>query len=96
MLTLMFKVWGHMIYGINHMFQGLSVGMEGGIKRYLVTRLDYGSGFNESLMDSSLVHLMLNEKHDNLPLGLANDSCEMHCHLGFRRFWLCAEVWPWR
>ena len=67
-------------------FQGLSIGMEGGIKRYLVTRLDYGSGFNESLMDSILVHLMLIEKRDNLPLGLAHDGCVMCCHLGFFHF----------
>ena len=50
MLTLMFKVWGDMVYGINHTFQGLSIGMEGGIKRYLVIRFDYGSGFDKSLI----------------------------------------------
>ena len=53
----------------------------GGIKRYLVTRLEYGSGFDESLMDSSLVHLMLVEKCDSVPLGLAHDGCTMYCHL---------------
>ena len=57
--------------------------MEGGIKRYLVTRLDYGGGFDKSLMDSILVHLMLIEKHDSLPLGLAHDGCALYCHLGF-------------
>ena len=60
--------------------------MQGGIKRYLVTRLDYGSGFDKSLMDSILVHLMLVEKCDNLPLGLAHDGCALYCHLGFLHF----------
>ena len=51
----------------------------GGIKRYLVTRLDYGSGFEDSLMDSSLVDLMLVEKPDSLPLGLAHDGWVLYC-----------------
>ena len=67
-------------------FQGLSIGMEGGIKRYLVTRLDYGSGFHKSLMDSNLVHLILVEKCESLPLGLAHDGCALYCHLGFLCF----------
>ena len=75
-----------MIYGINHTFQGLSVGMEGGNNRYLATRHDYGSGFDKMLMDSILVHLMLVKKHDILPLGLAHDGCTLHYHLGFCRF----------
>ena len=61
-----------MIYGINHTFHGFSVGMEGGVNRYLVTKLDYGSGFDVSLMDSSLVQLMLLGKRDNLPLRLGS------------------------
>ena len=64
------SIWGDMIYGINHTFQGLSVGMEGGMKRYFVTSCDYGCGFVDSLMDSSLVHLMLIEKNDSLPIRL--------------------------
>ena len=60
--------------------------MEGGIKRYLVTRLDYGSGFDKSLMDSILVHLMLVEKCDSLHLVLAHDGCALYCHLGFNNF----------
>ena len=63
MLKLMFNVWGDMIYGINLTFQSLSIGMEGGNNQYLVTKLDYGSGFDVSLMDSSLVHLMVLVKH---------------------------------
>ena len=51
----MFKVWGDMLYGINHTLQGLSVGMKGGDNRYFVTSHDYGSGFVETLMDTSLV-----------------------------------------
>ena len=60
--------------------------MEGGIKRYLVARIDYVNGFDKSLMDSSLVHLMLVEKHDSLPLDLAHDGCTFYCHLGFLHF----------
>ena len=68
------------------LFQGLSVGVEGGINRYLVTRLDYGSGFDNSLMDSILVHSMLLERHDGLPFGLAHDGYALYCHLWFIRF----------
>ena len=50
MLMFDIRVWGDMIYGINHTFHALSVGMEGGIKRYLVIRFDYGSGFDKSLI----------------------------------------------
>ena len=60
--------------------------MEGGIKQFLVTRIDYGSGFDKSLMDSILMHLMLFVNRDSLPLGLAHDSCAMYYHLGFHRF----------
>ena len=60
--------------------------MQGGIKRYLVTRLDYGSGFDDSLTDSSLLHSKLIEKCDSLPLCLAHDGCALYCHLGFIRF----------
>ena len=67
-------------------FMGLSVGMEGGIKRYLVTRLYYGSGFDKLLMDSSPVHLMLFVKCENLPSGLAHNSFALYCHLWFIRF----------
>ena len=67
-------------------FQGLSVGVEGGINQYLATRLDYGSGFYDSLIDSILVHSMLVEKCDILPLGLAHDGCALCCHLQFIRF----------
>ena len=96
MLTLMFKVWGDMIYGINHAFQGLSVGMEGGIKRYLVKRIDYGSGFDKSLMESILVHLMLIEKCDSLPLRLGSQWMFIALSFGVSSFWLYAEGWPWR
>ena len=65
------------------LFQGLSIGMEGGINRHLVTRIDYGSGFDKSLMESSLVHLILFINHDSLPLGLAHDSCALYCHFRF-------------
>ena len=44
------------------------------------------SGFDKSLMDSNLVHLMLVEKCDSLPLGLTHDGCALYCHLGFNRF----------
>ena len=85
MLTLMLEFGIDMIYGRNHTFQGLSVHMEGGIKRYLVTRLDYGSGFDKLLMDSNSVHLILFVKHDILPLGLAHNSFALYCHLWFIR-----------
>ena len=68
----MFKVWGDIVYGINHMFHGLSDGMKGGENRYFVTSHDYGSGFVETLMDSNLVHLMLMGKRDILPLRLGS------------------------
>ena len=71
---------------MNHILEGLSDGMKGGDIRYIVTSRDYGSGFVETLMDSSLVHLMLFMNHDSFPLGLAHDSCAMYCHLGFRCF----------
>ena len=67
-------------------FQGLSIGMEGSIKQYLVTRLDYGSGFDKLLMDSIPVHLMLFVKHDSFPLGLAHNSFALYCHLWFIHF----------
>ena len=78
---LLFIVWGNIIYGMNHILQGLSDGMKGGYILYIVTNCDYGSGFVETLMDSSLVHLMLVEKCDSVPLGLAHDGCTMYCHL---------------
>ena len=56
------------------------------MKRYLVKRLDYESGFDKSLMDSSLVHLMLIKKCDKLLLGLVHDGCALYCHLEFLRF----------
>ena len=92
----MFKVWGDMIYGINHTFQGLIIGMEGGNNRYLATRHDYGSGLDKMLMDSSLVHLMLVEKHDILPLRLGSRWMCIALSFGVSLFWVCAEVWPWR
>ena len=67
------------------MFQGLSDGMKGGDIRYIVTSHDYGCGFVEMLMDSSLVHLMLFVNHDSVPLGLAHDSYAMYLSFeGFR------------
>ena len=72
MLTLMFKVWGDIIYGMNHILQGLSDGMKGAMKRYLLSIRDYGSGFVEMLMDSILVRLMLVGKRDNIPLSLGS------------------------
>ena len=71
-LTLRFKVWGDIIYGMNHILQGLSDGMKGGMKRYLVEINDYGKRFVETIMDSSLVHLMLVGKCDILPLRLGS------------------------
>ena len=68
------------------LFEGLSVGVEGGINQYLATRLDYESEFDDTLMDFILVHLMLIEKCDSLPLGLAHDGCTLYCHLGFLHF----------
>ena len=70
--------------------------MEGGIKWYHVTRLDYESGFDDSLMDSILVYLMLIEKRDILPLGMAHDSCTLYLSFGVSLFCLCVEGWPWR
>ena len=92
----MFKVWGDIIYGMNHILQGLSDGMKGGMKRYLVANRDYGGGFVEMLMDSILVHLMLVGKCDNLPLRLG--SRWMSNVFGFWGFVvsLHVEIWPWR
>ena len=45
-------------YGMNHTIQGLSKGMEGGIKNYHGASRDYGNGFMGMLMGSNLVHLM--------------------------------------
>ena len=70
--------------------------MEGGDNRYLMTKLDYGSGFDVSLMDSSLVHLMLVEKCDSLPLRLGSRWMCIAFSFGVSSFWLYAEVWPWR
>ena len=56
--------------------------MKGGDSRYIVTSRDYGSGFAETVMDSSLVHLMLVEKCDNLPL-----------RIGSR--WMCIAFYIW-
>ena len=93
---LLFKVWGNIIYGMNHILQGLSDGMKGGDIRYIVTNCDYGSGFVETLMDSSLVYLMIFMNHDSLPLGLAHDSCVMYFSFEGFVVWLYAELWPWR
>ena len=60
------------MYGMNHILQGLSDGMKGGIKRYLGASRDYGSGFMGTLMGSNLVHLMLVGKRDTLPLRLGS------------------------
>ena len=78
------------------MFEGLCIGMEGGDNRYFVTSCDYGNGFDVSLMDSNLVHLLLFVNHDNLPLGLAHDSCAMYLSFGGFVVWICTKVWPWR
>ena len=90
------RVWGDIIYGINHTFKGLCVGVEGGMKRYFVTSRDYGSGFVETLMNSSLVHLMHVGKHENLPHRLGSRWICIALSLGVSSFWLCVEVWPWR
>ena len=52
----MFNVWGDIVYGMNHILQGLSDGMKGGDIRYIVANHDNRSGFVEMIMDSSLVH----------------------------------------
>ena len=77
-ITLMFNVWGDIVYGMNHILQGLSDGMKGGDIRYIITNRDYGSGFVEALMDSSLVHLLIFVNRDSLPLGLAYDNYAMY------------------
>ena len=90
----MFNIWGDIVYGINHMFQGLSNGMKGGDNRYSVTSRDYGSGFVVMLMDSILVHLMLVGKRDSLPIRLGSRwMCKEFDIWGFI-VWLCTEVWP--
>ena len=78
------------------MFQGLSDGMKGGDIRYIVTSCDSGSGFVETSMDSSLVHLMLLVNHHILPLGLTHDSCAMYLSFGDFIVWICVEAWLWR
>ena len=83
---LMFKVWGNIIYGMNHILKGLSDGMKGDDIRYIVTNRDYGSGFVETLMDSILVHLMIFVKCNNLPLGFSHANYALYCHLGFNCF----------
>ena len=88
----MFKVWGNIIYGMDHILQVLSDGMKGGDIRYIVTNTDYGSGFVEMLMDSILVHSMLFMNLDSLPLVLYHDSCTMYLSFGFFVVWLYAEV----
>ena len=93
---LRFKVWGNIIYGMGHILQGLSDGMKGGGIRYIVTNRDYGSGFVETLMESSLVHLILFVNRDSLPLVLAHDSCAMYLSFAGFIVWLCVEVGPWR
>ena len=86
MVTLMFNIWGDIVYGINHISQGLSDGMKGGDIQYNVTNRDFGSGFVEMLMDSVLVHLMLFMNRDNLPLGLAHNSYAMYLEFGISLF----------
>ena len=71
-IMLMFNIWDNLVYCMNHILQGLSDGMKGGMKRYLVANRDYGGGFVEMLMDSILVHLMLVGKRDSLPLRLGS------------------------
>ena len=92
----MFKVWVDILYGMDHILQGLSNGMKSGDIRYNVKNRDYGSGFVGTLMDYNLVHLMLFVNHDSLPLGLAHDSCAMYLSFGGFVVWLCVEVWSWR
>ena len=47
---LRFNIWGDIVYGMNHILQGLSNGMKGGDIRYIVANCDYGSGFDETIM----------------------------------------------
>ena len=97
MVTLMFKVWGiDVLYGMNHMIQGLSNDMEGGMKHYLGASRDYGSGFMETIMGSNLVYLMLVGKRDSLPLRLGSRSMCIAFDIWGFIVWLCTEVWPWR
>ena len=67
---------------MNHTIQGLSNGMEGGMKHYLGESHEYGSGFIETIKGSNLVYLMLVGKCDSLPI-----------RLGSR--WMCKafEIW---
>ena len=57
--------------------------MKGGHNRYFVTSRDYGSGFVETLMNSTLVHLMLVGKRDSLPLRLGSRWMCIALSLGF-------------
>ena len=68
----MFKVWGDIIYGMNHISQGLSDVMKGGDVRYTITTRYYGSGFVVTFMEFILVHLILVGKCDKLPLRLGS------------------------
>ena len=70
--------------------------MKGGDTLYIVINRDYGSGFVEMIIDSSMVHLMLFVNHDSLPLGLGHDSCAMYLSFGGFVVWLDAYVWPRR
>ena len=66
--------------------------MKGGMKRYLVASRDYGSGFVETIMDYSLVHLMLVEKRDSLPIRLGSRwMCKAFDIWGFV-VCLCTEI----
>ena len=69
--------------------------MKGGDIRYDVTKRDYGSGFAEMLIDSSLVHVILFVNRDILPLGLAHDIYAMYFSFGGFIVSFYAEVWPW-
>ena len=62
--------------------------MKGGDIRYIITNRDYGSGFVEALMDSSLVHLLIFVNHDSLMLGLAHDKYAMYLSFGGFIVWL--------
>ena len=69
--------------------------MKGGDIQYIVANHDYGSGFDEMIMDSSLVHLMFFVNHDSLPLGLDHDSRAMYLSFGGFVVFLYTKVLSW-
>ena len=83
-------------YGRNHMIAGFNISC--GRLSYVVMQgnINYGEWVLYGFSGFQLVHSMLLEKCDNLPLCLDHDGCALCLSFGVYFFWICAGRRPWR